>query len=335
MVYSHFRFTDCCMCQERETVQVTTNIYTRNRRLEMFIYLDALAFGQFQIQVFQTQTLHHRATAHTHQQLFSGYTTRSFCIFVGYGYSFFILGQTDYLGAQQELDAFLGIFGTKHSRKFLIHATQNLVHHFDNGYLYTQRTKERSEFHTDDTATYNGQRSRYFLVIKRVTVCPIIHTFHTRNRWNESIATGTKQQIIAFVSFFTTLHGVLVDNACFTRYNVHPMSSELGLDAQYQFADHLLLAGYNLSQIERSFRNGYRILAGMLRIIIYLGRIKQSLGWDATFVQAYATQTLLFEQNHTQTCFSSSFGSCISCRTATYNCQLISHSIKFCLQDSK
>ena len=130
-------------------------------------------------------------------------------------------------------------------------------------------------------------------------MCPVIHFFHSWNRRYKGITTCTKQQVIAFISFFTTFHGILIDNASFSSYDVHAMRCQLCLDTQNQFTNHLLLTSHNLTQIKRCFRNCNRILTSMFGIIINLSRVKQCLGWNTTFIQTYTAQVFLLEQNHT------------------------------------
>ena len=62
---SHFSFTNSSMSKQGYTVQIAAYIHTRYRRLQMFIYLHTFAFGQFEVEVFQSEALHYRTTAYT------------------------------------------------------------------------------------------------------------------------------------------------------------------------------------------------------------------------------------------------------------------------------
>ena len=68
VVDCYLGFAHGSMCQQRETCQVATDVYTRQGCLHVFVHHDATPFGLLQFQIFQSETFRHRTTAHTHQQ---------------------------------------------------------------------------------------------------------------------------------------------------------------------------------------------------------------------------------------------------------------------------
>ena len=156
-------------------------------------------------------------------------------------------------------------------------------------------------------------------------MCPVIHRFHTGNRRDKSFGTRTQYQIFRFIGFFTAANSVLIYDLCLSRHHRYIIGSQLRFDTQYQLAHYFAFTGNDFRQIEGNFGNIHRIFRGMPRTVISLGRIQQCFCRDTSFIQADTAQTVFLDQQYAQTGFTGSFGSCISCGTATDDNNLVFH----------
>ena len=136
-IYRYFGFFYRRMSQERDSIQISTSIYTRHRSLKLGIYLDALPSGICKRQVFQPEALRHRTSPYTQEQFFC-LETGLFCSCLIINlHTGLILLQTDNLGSQFEVNTSFCIIGTEHRSNFTVYTVQYFVHHFDNGHFYT------------------------------------------------------------------------------------------------------------------------------------------------------------------------------------------------------
>ena len=75
---------------------------------------------------------------------------------------------------------------------------------------------------------------------------PERYGIHTGNRRNKGFRTGTQNQVFTFVSFATTLHGILVNDGSLSLHDIYTVCRQFAFNAQHQLAHYLLLAGDNL-----------------------------------------------------------------------------------------
>lgn len=172
---------------------------------------------------------------------------------------------------------------------------------------------------------HDSQGFWQLLGIQGVPMRPIRHILHAGNGRNESLGAGAEQEIIALIHLNAALHVVLVRHLGLTRDHCHAGGRQPGLDAQHQLAHYFLLAGNDFGQVERGLLHADGILLRMAGCVIDLSRIEQSLGRNATLVEADAAQGTFLEQYNTQSRPCGGFGGRISRRTSADDGYLIFH----------
>ena len=91
-------------------------------------------------------------------------------------------------------------------------------------------------------------------------------------------------------------------------------------DASDELLDYFILALDDLAEIERRSRRAHSVLVAVLGVVVDFRAVKQRLGRDAAFVEAYAAQFAFLEQHDVQPFGSGAFRSHVASGTSADNC---------------